>query len=47
MIEIMNEVLPAGGVVNCVSGGNEIGAAMSAHPGISGIRFHRLGAHRQ
>ena len=38
MIEIMNEVLPAG-VVNCVSGGNEIGAAMSAHPGIGKIAF--------
>src|ERR1700689_3505848 len=31
MIEIMNEVLPAG-VVNCVSGGDEIGAAMAAYP---------------
>jgi len=38
MIEIMNEVLPPG-VVNCVSGGNEIGAAMSAHPGIGKIAF--------
>ena len=38
MMEIMNEVLPPG-VVNCVAGGNEIGAAMSAHPGIGKIAF--------
>jgi acyl-CoA reductase-like NAD-dependent aldehyde dehydrogenase len=38
MIELINEVLPAG-VVNSISGGNEIGAAMSSHPKISKIVF--------
>ncbi len=38
MAEIMNEVLPPG-VVNCISGADPIGAAMSAHPGISKIAF--------
>lgn len=38
LVELMNEVLPPG-VVNIVSGGNEIGAAMSAHPGIAKIVF--------
>jgi acyl-CoA reductase-like NAD-dependent aldehyde dehydrogenase len=38
MAEIMNEVLPPG-VVNCISGPDPIGAAMSAHPGISKIAF--------
>lgn len=38
MIELINEVLPAG-VVNSISGGNEIGAAMSSHPSISKIVF--------
>ena len=38
MAEIMNEVLPPG-VVNCISGADTIGAAMSAHPGISKIAF--------
>jgi acyl-CoA reductase-like NAD-dependent aldehyde dehydrogenase len=38
MIELINEVLPAG-VVNSISGGNEIGAAMSSHPNISKIVF--------
>ncbi|MEJ6390464.1 aldehyde dehydrogenase family protein [Gymnodinialimonas ulvae] len=41
LVEIMNEVLPAG-VVNCVTGsdgGASIGAAMSAHPDIRKIVF--------
>jgi acyl-CoA reductase-like NAD-dependent aldehyde dehydrogenase len=38
MVEIMNEVLPPG-VVNCVTGTDAIGAAMSAHPGIGRIAF--------
>jgi acyl-CoA reductase-like NAD-dependent aldehyde dehydrogenase len=38
MVEILNEVLPPG-VVNCVAGDNDIGAAMSAHPGIGKIAF--------
>lgn len=41
LVEIMNEVLPAG-VVNCVTGsdgGSSIGAAMSAHPDIRKIVF--------
>lgn len=38
LVELMNEVLPAG-VVNCVSGGNELGAAMSRHEGIAKIVF--------
>ena len=41
MVELMNEVLPAG-VVNCVSSsdtGDNIGAAMSAHPGIRKLVF--------
>jgi acyl-CoA reductase-like NAD-dependent aldehyde dehydrogenase len=38
MVEIMNEVLPPG-VVNCISGIDAIGAAMSAHPGIGKIAF--------
>jgi acyl-CoA reductase-like NAD-dependent aldehyde dehydrogenase len=38
LVELMNEVLPPG-VVNCVSGGNELGAAMSRHPGIAKIVF--------
>ena len=41
MIELMNEVLPAG-VVNCVPAaddGDNIGAAMSAHPGIRKLVF--------
>lgn len=38
LIELINEVLPPG-VVNCVSGGNELGAAMSRHPGIAKIVF--------
>lgn len=38
LVELMNEVLPPG-VVNCVSGGNDLGAAMSRHPGIAKIVF--------
>lgn len=38
LVELMNEVLPPG-VINCVSGGNELGAAMSRHPGIAKIVF--------
>lgn len=38
LVELMNEVLPAG-VVNIVTGENEIGAAMSAHPGIAKLTF--------
>lgn len=37
-IELMNEVLPAG-VVNGISGENDIGAAMSAHEGIGKLVF--------
>ena len=38
MVELMNEVLPAG-VVNCITGGDELGAAMSDHLGIQKIVF--------
>jgi acyl-CoA reductase-like NAD-dependent aldehyde dehydrogenase len=38
LVELMNEVLPPG-VVNIVTGGNGIGAAISCHPGISKITF--------
>jgi acyl-CoA reductase-like NAD-dependent aldehyde dehydrogenase len=38
MVEIMNEVLPAG-VVNCVTGRDTLGAAISTHPGIGKIAF--------
>lgn len=38
LVEIMNEVLPAG-VVNVVTGDNPIGAALSAHPGIAKMTF--------
>ena len=38
LVEIMNEVLPAG-VMNAVSGANDLGAAMSAHEGIDKIVF--------
>ncbi|OOV87876.1 aldehyde dehydrogenase family protein [Oceanospirillum linum] len=38
LIELMNEVLPAG-VVNVVLGGGEIGGAMSEHQGINKIIF--------
>lgn len=38
MVELMNEVLPAG-VVNCVSGDDALGQAMSEHEGIGKIIF--------
>lgn len=38
LVEIINEVLPPG-VVNVVTGENEIGAALSAHPGIAKMTF--------
>ncbi|MEN9704582.1 MAG: hypothetical protein RLZZ393_461 [Pseudomonadota bacterium] len=38
MVELMNEVLPPG-VVNCVTGDDSLGAAMSAHPGIAKMVF--------
>ncbi|MFG1377444.1 aldehyde dehydrogenase family protein [Xanthobacter autotrophicus] len=36
--ELLRDVLPAG-VLNTVSGGNDLGAAMTAHPGIGKISF--------
>jgi acyl-CoA reductase-like NAD-dependent aldehyde dehydrogenase len=38
LVELMNETLPAG-VVNVVTGENEIGALMSAHPDIAKVTF--------
>jgi acyl-CoA reductase-like NAD-dependent aldehyde dehydrogenase len=38
MVELMNEVLPPG-VVNCVTGDDELGAALSRHAGISKMVF--------
>ena len=38
LVEIINEVLPPG-VVNVVTGDNEIGALMSAHSGIGKVTF--------
>lgn len=38
LVELINEILPPG-VVNCVVGENDVGAAMSAHPGIGKIAF--------
>ena len=38
LVELMNEVLPPG-VVNVVTGENEIGSALSAHPGIAKVTF--------
>ncbi len=38
MVEIMNEVLPPG-VLNCITGPDTLGAAMSAHPGIGKVAF--------
>lgn len=38
LVQLINEVLPPG-VVNVVTGENEIGAAMSRHPGISKMIF--------
>jgi len=38
LVELMNETLPPG-VVNVVTGANEIGALMSAHPDIAKVTF--------
>jgi len=38
LVELINEVVPPG-VVNVVTGENEIGALMSAHPGIAKVTF--------
>ena len=38
LVEILNDVLPPG-VVNVVTGDNEIGARMSRHPGIAKLTF--------
>ncbi len=38
MVELMNEKLPPG-LVNCVSGGDELGAALTTHAGIDKIVF--------
>jgi acyl-CoA reductase-like NAD-dependent aldehyde dehydrogenase len=38
LVELMNETLPPG-VVNVVTGENEIGSLMSAHPGIEKVTF--------
>jgi len=38
MVELINEVLPAG-LVNVVSGGDELGAELTNHPGINKIVF--------
>ncbi len=38
LVQIMNEVLPAG-VVNCITGEDSLGAAMSTHKGIGKIIF--------
>src|SRR3954469_7543250 len=38
LVELMNEKLPPG-VVNVVTGENEIGSLMSAHPGIAKVTF--------
>ncbi len=38
LVELMNEVLPPG-VVNSVTGGPELGAHLTAHPGIDKIVF--------
>jgi len=38
LVELINEVLPPG-VVNVVTGDNEIGALMSAHPGVGKVTF--------
>jgi acyl-CoA reductase-like NAD-dependent aldehyde dehydrogenase/3-hydroxyisobutyrate dehydrogenase-like beta-hydroxyacid dehydrogenase/alkylhydroperoxidase/carboxymuconolactone decarboxylase family protein YurZ len=38
LVELMNEVLPAG-VVNVVTGPDSLGSAMSAHPGIAKMVF--------
>ena len=38
LVELINEVLPPG-VVNVITGENEIGALMSRHPGIAKVTF--------
>jgi acyl-CoA reductase-like NAD-dependent aldehyde dehydrogenase len=38
LVQLLNEVLPPG-VVNVITGTNEIGAAMSRHPGIDKVTF--------
>ena len=38
LVELINEILPAG-VVNVVTGEDELGAAMSSHPGIAKVTF--------
>ena len=38
LVELMNEALPAG-LVNTISGGDELGAALTDHPGIDKIVF--------
>jgi acyl-CoA reductase-like NAD-dependent aldehyde dehydrogenase len=38
MVQLINEVLPPG-VINVITGDNEIGAAMSRHPGIAKLIF--------
>ncbi len=38
MVEIINEVLPPG-VVNCITGADALGAAISAHPDIGKVAF--------
>ncbi|QWG24125.1 aldehyde dehydrogenase family protein [Bradyrhizobium sediminis] len=38
LVELINEILPAG-VVNVVTGDNELGAAMTSHPGIAKLTF--------
>ncbi|MCY4643504.1 MAG: aldehyde dehydrogenase family protein [Bacteriovoracales bacterium] len=38
VVELINQILPKG-VVNCVTGEDEIGAAMATHPGIGKIVF--------
>jgi acyl-CoA reductase-like NAD-dependent aldehyde dehydrogenase len=38
LVELINEILPAG-VVNVITGDDELGAAMSSHPGIAKLTF--------
>jgi acyl-CoA reductase-like NAD-dependent aldehyde dehydrogenase len=38
LVELINEILPPG-VVNVITGDDELGAAMSSHPGISKVTF--------
>ena len=46
MGEILNEVLPPG-VLNVVSGGDELGQWMTSHPDAAQDQLHRLGGDRQ